>query len=61
MSSTKSNFFLMKMEYLLWNRSQNSTIRLVVPKEYKQEVMRLNHDLILTGHQGIGRTRARIK
>jgi hypothetical protein len=56
----KEQFFLDE-NGILWNRSQNSTIRLVVPKKYKQEVMRLNHDLILTGHQGIGRTRARIK
>ena len=56
----KEQFFLDE-NGILWNRSQNSTIRLVVPQEYKQEVMRLNHDLILTGHQGIGRTRARIK
>ena len=56
----KEQFFLDE-NGILWNRSKNSTIRLVVPKEYKQELMRLNHDLILIGHQGIARTRARIK
>jgi hypothetical protein len=56
----KEQFFLDE-NGILWNRSKNSTIRLVVPKEYKQELMRLNHDLILTGHQGIDRIRAKIQ
>jgi hypothetical protein len=43
----KEQFFLDE-NGILWNRSKNSTIKLIVPKEYKEEAMRLNHDLILT-------------
>jgi hypothetical protein len=42
---------------ILWNRSKSSTVRLILPKGCKQEAMRLNHYLIMTGHEGIDRTR----
>jgi hypothetical protein len=35
--------------------------RLVVPQKYKEETMSLSHDLVCTGHQGVQRTRERIK
>jgi hypothetical protein len=46
---------------VLRNKSKNNLIRLVVPKPYIQEVLSLNHDLPMTGHQGVNRTRARVK
>lgn len=51
----------MDSDGVLRNRSKNNLTRLVVPKPYIQEVLSLNHDLPMTGHQGIDRTRARIK
>jgi hypothetical protein len=56
----KEQFFL-DDEIILRNRSKNNVIRLVVPKSYTQEVMTLNHDIPMTGNQGVDRTRARVK
>lgn len=53
--------FFLDSDGVLRNRSKNNLTRLVVPKPYIQEVLSLNHDLPMTGHQGIDRTRARIK
>ncbi|CAG2211269.1 tatD [Mytilus edulis] len=50
----KEQFFLDKA--VLFNRSKSDQVRLVVPKAYIQEVLSLNHDLPITGHQGIDRT-----
>ncbi|VDI44004.1 Hypothetical predicted protein [Mytilus galloprovincialis] len=47
----KEQFFLDKA--VLFNRSKSDQVRLVVPKAYIQEVLILNHDLPITGHQGI--------
>jgi DNA-binding transcriptional regulator/RsmH inhibitor MraZ len=35
--------------------------RWTLPQKYKEEIMSLNHDLVCTGHQGVQRTRERIK
>ena len=56
----KEQFFL-DQEKVLRNRSKNNLTRLVVPKSCIQEVLALNHDIPMTGHQGVDRTRARIK
>lgn len=53
--------FFLDSDGVLRNRSKNNLTRLVVPKPYIQEVLSLNHDLPMTGHQGVDRTRARIK
>ena len=52
--------FYLSQDDILYNISKKNVHRMVVPARYKEEVTRLNHDLICTGHQGIQRTRERI-
>ena len=54
-------FYYLNDDKVLWNKSKNNIHRLVVPRQYVEEVTSLNHDLICTGHQGIQRTKERIK
>lgn len=52
--------FFLDQEKVLRNRLNNLT-RLIVPNSCIQEVLALNHDISITGHHGVNRTRARIK
>lgn len=56
----KEQFFLNE-DSVLCNKAKNDLVRLVIPKTYSEEVLKLNHDIPVTGHQGIDRTTARIK
>lgn len=56
----KEQFFL-KDNLVLCNRAKNDLVRLVVPKTLVAEILTLNHDIPVTGHQGIDRTTARVK
>ena len=60
-------YWLAKEEFLIiggllyHQRADKGDKDLVVPENLKQEAIRLNHDLPSSGHQGIERTKARIK
>lgn len=54
-------FFYLNDNGILYNVSKYGVHRLVVPQKYREEIMSLNHDLVCTGHQGVQRTRERIK
>ena len=54
-------FFYLNDNGILHNVSKYGVHRLVVPQKYKEETMSLSHDLVCTGHQGVQRTRERIK
>ena len=54
-------FYYLDDNGILHNVSKNGVQRWVVPRKYREEVMSLNHDLVCTGHQGVQRTRERIK
>ena len=54
-------FFYLNDNGILHNVSKYGVHRLVVPQKYKEEIMSLYHDLVCTGHQGVQRTRERIK
>jgi hypothetical protein len=56
--STKDN------EQVLWNltgKEESEDILLVVPKKLREEVLRLCNDIPASGHQGISRTKARLR
>lgn len=53
--------FHLDNQHVLWNLSKSGDQRLVVPKPFVSEVTQLNHNLPITGHQGIDRTRERIR
>ena len=56
----KEQFFLNE-DSVLCNKAKNDLIRLVIPQTMVEEVLKLNHDIPVTGHQGIDRTTARVK
>ena len=57
----RNNYFIDK-DGLLWERSEEIRPgKWMVPSECKDEILRLNHDIPLAGHQGIDRTRERVK
>ena len=57
------NLFLLDDYKVLWKKSgvEGEKQLLVVPRELRQEVLRLCHDVPAAGHQGIDRTKARLK
>ena len=57
------NLFLLDDHKVLWRKSgeEGEKRLLVVPRELRQEVLRLCHDVPAAGHQGIDRTKARLK
>ena len=57
----KKEKFYVNQDNVLCNISNQGIRRLVVPRKYIEEVTRLNHDLVCTGHQGIQRTIERLK
>ena len=50
--------FLLKKEILYRRLSENGKVQdqLVVPNAYREQVMRLGHDCIMSGHLGISKT-----
>lgn len=57
----KKEKFYVNQDNVLCNISKHGIHRLVVPRKYIEEVTRLNHDLVCTGHQGIQRTIEKLK
>ena len=57
------NLFFLDDHKVLWKKSgeEGEKRLLVVPRELRQEVLRLCHDVPAAGHQGIDRTKARLK
>ena len=55
--------FLLDDHKVLWKKSgkEGEKRLLVVPRELRQEVLRLCHGVPAAGHQGIERTKARLK
>ena len=57
------NLVLLDDHKVLWKKSgeEGEKRLLVVPRELRQEVLRLCHDVPAAGHQGIDRAKARLK
>ena len=57
------NLFFLDDHKVLWKKSgeEGEKRLLVVPRELRQEVLRLCHDVPAAGHQGMDRTKARLK
>ena len=57
------NLFFLDDHKVLWKKSGDEGQKrlLEVPRELRQEVFRLCHDVPAVGHQGIDRTKARLK
>jgi hypothetical protein len=56
--------FVTDEDQVLWKltgEEESEDRLLVVPKELREEVLRLCHDVPAAGHQGISRTKARIR
>ena len=66
-SPAVKNYWLIKEEFLIiggvlyHQRLDGSEKDLVMPESLNRKAMRLNHDLPSVGHQGIERTKARMK
>ncbi|XP_048757672.2 uncharacterized protein LOC125667991 [Ostrea edulis] len=57
-------FFMKDEEQVLWKlvgEGESRSRLLVVPRELREEVLRLCHDVPASGHQGISRTKARLR
>ncbi|XP_056003459.1 uncharacterized protein LOC130046578 [Ostrea edulis] len=57
-------FFMKDEDQVLWKlvgEGESRSRLLVVPRELREEVLRLCHDVPASGHQGISRTKARLR
>jgi transposase InsO family protein len=46
---------------LWWQCPKTDELRLILPESMQKEAMKLNHDLPLAGHQGLERTKSKVK